>query len=69
MCQHFRGCRKPGPGGITYVALGLVGSWDRPVAGRVQRFIQIVEPVQEEMGKVTVDAKASDCFALSSSAA
>ena len=56
---HYLSARKPGPGGMTYVALGLVGgSSDGPVAGRVRQFIQIIEPVQVEMGKVTVDANA-----------
>jgi hypothetical protein len=56
---HYLSARKSGPGGVTYVALGLAGgSSSAPVLGRVRQFIQIVEPVQVDMGKVTVDANA-----------
>lgn len=51
--------RKPGPGGMTYVTVAVVDSSnDGVVAGRTRQFVQIVEPVQVELGKVTVGAGA-----------
>lgn len=55
---HYVSAKKAGPAGATYVSVAVVGGAnDAPVSGRVRQFIQIVEPVQVEMGKVTVDAK------------
>lgn len=56
---HYISARKQAGPGYTYVQVALsapVGSGDR--AGRVRQFIQVIEPAQAEMGKVTVDAKA-----------
>lgn len=56
---HYLSARKTGPGGVTYVTVALVGgATGAPVLGRVRQFIQIVEPAQVDMGKVTVDANA-----------
>jgi OmpA-OmpF porin, OOP family len=55
---HYLSARKAGPGGTTYVSVALAGgSTDAPVLGRVRQFIEIIEPAQVELGKVTVGAK------------
>lgn len=56
---HYFSGRKVGPAGTTYVSVALAGGFnDKPVYGRVRQFIEIVEPVAIELGKVRVDAKA-----------
>jgi OOP family OmpA-OmpF porin len=56
---HYLSARKAGPGGVTYVTLALAGgALGPPVAGRVRQFVQVIAPVQVDMGKVTVDANA-----------
>ncbi len=57
---HYLSARKAGAdGAATYVQLGLTaGSESKPMLGRVRQFLQVIEPVTIETGKVTVDAKA-----------
>lgn len=56
---HYLSARKQTGGGTTYIQVGISGPRaDGPSEGRVRQFVQIVEPAQAEMGKVTVDAKA-----------
>ena len=56
---HYLSARKAVPGGTTYVQVGLVGGTaTAPISGRVRQFVQIIEPVRIDMGKVKVDAKA-----------
>lgn len=56
---QYLSARKAGPGGTTYVQVGVVdGSSGTPSAGRTRQFVQIIEPARIEMGKVKVDAKA-----------
>ena len=56
---HYISARKQTGSGFTYVQVALAGPRsDGETAGRTRQFIQIVEPAQAEMGKVTVDAKA-----------
>ena len=56
---HYLNAKKAGPGGDTHVQVALVGSNDdKPVLGRVRQFLQVIEPVAIDMGKVAVDAKA-----------
>ena len=49
---NYISARKQTGAGYTYVQVALAGG------KRVEQFIQIVEPAQAELGKVTVDAKA-----------
>lgn len=49
---HYISARKQTGAGYTYVQVALAGD------NRVEQFIQIVEPAQAALGKVTVDAKA-----------
>ena len=56
---HYISARRQAGSGFAYVQVALSapsGEGDR--AGRVRQFIQVIEPAQAEMGKVTVDAKA-----------
>lgn len=54
---HYLSARKVSPNGTTWVAVALAGgSPDAPVSGRVRQFVQIVEPAQVELGKVSVNA-------------
>ncbi|MDN4060549.1 OmpA family protein [Massilia sp. YIM B02769] len=56
---HYISARKQTGSGFTYVQVALAGPRsDGETAGRTRQFIQVVEPAQAEMGKVTVDAKA-----------
>ena len=56
---HYLSARKQTGSGFTYVQVALAGAKAEGLsAGRVRQFVQIVEPAQTEMGKVTVDAKA-----------
>lgn len=55
---HYLSAQRAGASGTTYVSVALADSeptyaW----SGRVRQFIQIIEPDQVELGKVTVDAK------------
>jgi len=52
---HLLSAVKPGPGGNTYVLVGLADHTDYQ---RVRQFVQIVEPAVLEGGKVTVDTRA-----------
>ena len=52
---HLVSAAKPGPGGNTYVMVGLSEYTDFQ---RVRQFVQIVEPTVMEGGKVTVDTRA-----------
>lgn len=52
---HLVSAVKPGPGGNTYVQVGLSEYTDFQ---RVRQFVQIVEPAVLEGGKVTVDTRA-----------
>ncbi|KQQ91784.1 hypothetical protein ASF77_07585 [Massilia sp. Leaf139] len=49
---HYISARKQVGAGYTHVQVALAGN------GRVEQFVQIVEPAQAALGKVTVDAKA-----------
>jgi outer membrane protein OmpA-like peptidoglycan-associated protein len=56
---HYLSARKGSGAGTTYVQVALAGTRnDGDSAGRVRQFVQVIEPAQAEMGKVTVDAKA-----------
>lgn len=56
---HYLSARKQTGSGYTYVQVALAGAKSEGIsAGRVRQFVQIVEPAQTEMGKVTVDARA-----------
>jgi len=56
---HYYSGRRKGPAGATYVSIGVVdGFKDSGVMGRKRQFVQIVEPVVTELGKVEVDAAA-----------
>lgn len=56
---HYISARRQTGAGFTYVQVALAGPRaDGDSAGRVRQFIQIIEPAQADMGKVTVDAKA-----------
>ena len=56
---HYISARRQAGSGFTYVQVALAGPRsDGDSAGRVRQFIQVIEPAQAEMGKVTVDAKA-----------
>ena len=56
---HYISARRQTGSGFTYVQVALAGPRsDGETAGRTRQFIQIVEPAQAEMGKVTIDAKA-----------
>jgi len=52
---HLVSAARPGPGGTTYVMVGLS---DYPDYQRVRQFVQIIEPTVMEGGKVTVDTRA-----------
>lgn len=57
---HYLHARKNGDNGATSVQVALrAGETDGPSAGRVQQFVEIIEPARVEQGKVTVvDAQA-----------
>lgn len=56
---HYISARRQTGAGFTYVQVALAGPRsDGDSAGRVRQFIQIIEPAQADLGKVTVDAKA-----------
>ncbi|TFW18456.1 OmpA family protein [Massilia arenosa] len=56
---HLVSARKAAGQGYVYVQVALAqGSSDKPYVGRVQQFVQVVEPTTIETGKVTVDARA-----------
>jgi outer membrane protein OmpA-like peptidoglycan-associated protein len=52
---HYLSASKQVQGGTMYVQVGLVGGGEE---GRVRQFIQVIEPVKLETGKVTVDTRA-----------
>ncbi|WP_028100430.1 OmpA family protein [Pseudoduganella violaceinigra] len=52
---HWVTAARPGPGGNTYVTVGLSDHSDYQ---RVRQFVQIIEPAVLEGGKVTVDTRA-----------
>ena len=52
---HLVSAVKPGPGGNTYVMVGLSEYTDFQ---RIRQFVQIIEPTVMEGGKVTVDTRA-----------
>jgi OOP family OmpA-OmpF porin len=55
---HYLSARKTSPAGTTWVTVAVAGGFpDAPVSGRVRQFVQIVEPAQVELGKVSVDAR------------
>lgn len=49
---HYISARRQTGAGYTYVQVALAGN------NRVEQFVQIIEPAQAALGKVTVDAKA-----------
>lgn len=52
---HYLHARKNGDNGPVSVQVALrAGETDGPSAGRVQQFIEIIEPARVEQGKVTV---------------
>jgi outer membrane protein OmpA-like peptidoglycan-associated protein len=54
---HYLSARKLTPAGPVHVHVVLVPErFVKDGAGRVRQFVQIVEPAQIELGKVTVDA-------------
>lgn len=56
---HYIHARKQGPAGPVDVQVALrAADMEGHGAGRVQQFMQIVEPARVELGKVTVDAQA-----------
>lgn len=56
---QYLSARKQSGAGTTYVQVALAGTrLGGDSAGRVRQFVQVIEPAQAEMGKVTVDAKA-----------
>ena len=56
---HYISARRQTGAGFTYVQVALAGPRsDGDSAGRVRQFIQVIEPAQADLGKVTVDAKA-----------
>ena len=56
---HWITARKPMGKGHLWVQVGVSSSDDQsPYDGRVRQFVQVIEPAEAEMGKVTVDAKA-----------
>jgi OOP family OmpA-OmpF porin len=56
---HYYSGQRKGPGGLTYVSIGIVGGYPNSgVMSRQRQFVQIIEPAVTELGKVEVDAKA-----------
>lgn len=58
---HYIHVRRNGPDGPTSIQVALrAGETQGEDAGRVQQFVQVVEPARVEQGKVTVDARTID---------
>ncbi len=55
---HYMHVKKQGAGGTTHIQVAVgAANTDGPDAGRAQQLVQVVEPSQVELGKVTVDAQ------------